>query len=109
MTYQLFAAFKNYRIKNKSLLWNEELIAYLELKSLFLNSLATNFSALNRKESRGAHYRSDFRERDDQNFFAHSLVKMRDRKENELEFSLKAVRTESLIPELNLTPQKRKY
>lgn len=108
-TQNLFKIFKNYQIKNKSLIWNEELIAYLELKNLFLNSLAANFSALNRRESRGAHYRSDFRNRDDVNFLAHSLVKINSASENELEFSLKAVRSNSQIPELNLNPQPRSY
>jgi len=108
-TQKLFKIFKNYQIKNKSLIWNEELIAYLELKNLFLNSLAANFSALNRRESRGAHYRSDFRNRDDVNFLAHSLVKINSASENELEFSLKAVRSISQIPELNLNPQPRSY
>jgi succinate dehydrogenase / fumarate reductase flavoprotein subunit len=108
-TQKLFKIFKNYQIKNKSLIWNEELIAYLELKNLFLNSLAANFSALNRRESRGAHYRSDFKNRDDVNFLAHSLVKINEASENELEFSLKAVRSNSQIPELNLNPQPRSY
>jgi succinate dehydrogenase / fumarate reductase flavoprotein subunit len=108
-TQNLFQIFKNYQIKNKSLIWNEELIAYLELKNLFLNSLAANFSALNRTESRGAHYRSDFKSRDDVNFLAHSLVKINKASENELEFSLKAVRSNSQIPELNLNPQPRSY
>ncbi len=108
-TYQLFEIFKNYRIKNNSLLWNEELIAFFELKNLFLNSLAANFSALNRLESRGAHYRSDFKQRDDVNFHAHSLVRISGSQENRLEFSLKAVRSTSPIPELNLSFQSRRY
>ncbi len=105
-TQSLFEIFKNHKISNKNLVWNEELIEYFELKNLFLNSLAANFSALNRRESRGAHYRKDFLERDDQNFAAHSLVKIT---ENKLEFSLKPVRTQSAILELNLVPKPRKY
>ncbi len=105
-TQELFEIFKNHKISNKNLIWNEELIEYFELKNLFLNSLAANFAALNRRESRGAHYRKDFLERDDQNFAAHSLVKIT---ENKLEFSLKPVRTQSAIHELNLVPQARKY
>jgi succinate dehydrogenase / fumarate reductase flavoprotein subunit len=112
-TEALWKIFENYQISNYSLIWNEEFISYLELKNLFLNSLAANFAALNRRESRGAHYRSDFKERNDQNFLAHSLVKIvksqEGAKENKLEFSLKAVRTASTIAELNLIPQIRKY
>ena len=97
---ELFEIFQNHKITNKSLMWNEELIAYLELKNLFLNSIATNFSALNRCESRGAHYRSDFKNKDDKNFYAHSLVKMSGLAEKDLEFSLKPVRSSSEILEL---------
>jgi succinate dehydrogenase / fumarate reductase flavoprotein subunit len=107
---KLLKILQNYRISNKSLIWNEELIAYFEVQSLLLNSLAANFSALNRKESRGAHYRFDFKERDDENFCAHSIVKISENfNEFELEFSLKAVRNFSKISELNLTPKPRKY
>lgn len=107
---ELFKVFKNYQIVNKNLLWNEELISYLELKNLFLNSLAANFSALNRKESRGAHYRSDFTARDDKNFLSHSVVKIKNfTEEIELEFSLKKLRNSSKIAELNAAPEPRKY
>jgi succinate dehydrogenase / fumarate reductase flavoprotein subunit len=108
-TLELFAIFKNHKIHSQNLVWNEELIAYLELKNLFLNSLAANFSAINRTESRGAHYRSDFKNRDDQNFHAHSLVKASTLKENKFEYSLKPIRTLATIPELNSQLQIRKY
>ncbi len=108
-TRELFEIFKNYRVKNHNLLWNEELVAYLELEYLLLNSLAANFAALNRLESRGAHYRSDFPVRDDEKFLAHSLVKFGDVEKLDLEFSLKAVRNHSTIAELNLIPRDRKY
>ena len=108
-TKELFDVFKNYRVKNKNLLWNEELINYLELENLLLNSLAVGFLALMRKESRGAHYRSDYKERNDKEFLCHSLVKLLDLNKYSLEFSTKLVQNNSEIPELNLTPQVRKY
>jgi succinate dehydrogenase / fumarate reductase flavoprotein subunit len=106
---ELYEIFKKIKITNKNLTWNEELVAYFELQNLFLNSLATNFAALNRKESRGAHYRSDFPKRDDVNFLSHSLVKINENAENQLEFSLNPVRTVSAHRELNLLPQARNY
>ncbi len=72
---ELFKIFKNLAIKNKSFLWNEELVGYFELENLFLNSFAAIASALERKESRGAHYRDDFPAKDDENWLFHSLVK----------------------------------
>ena len=70
----LFKIFKKLSIKNKTLLWNEELVGYFELENLFLNSFAAVASAIERKESRGAHYRDDFPARDDENWACHSLV-----------------------------------
>jgi len=103
---ELLENLKNYKITNKNLLWNNELIAYLELKNLLLNSLALNFSALNRQESRGAHYRSDFNFRDDDNFLCHSLVNCDDAN---LNYFKKLVRNNSSISELCLTLEDRKY
>ncbi len=70
----LFVEFQNYSLTNKNLIFNEELIAYFEIENLFLNSKATAYSALMRKESRGAHYCVDYPERDDDNWQKHSLV-----------------------------------
>lgn len=82
---ELFKIFKNLPIKNKSLLWNEELVGYFELENLFLNSFAAIHSALERKESRGAHYRDDFPNKDDENWICHSLVRMDKKSENEMQ------------------------
>lgn len=71
---QLLEEFQKYKISNRSLLWNEELVNYFELRNLLLNSLAATHSALNREESRGAHYRSDFPEKNDEKFLKHSLI-----------------------------------
>ncbi|GDX35636.1 succinate dehydrogenase flavoprotein subunit [Alphaproteobacteria bacterium] len=105
----LYKKFKTIKITNKQLIWNEELIEYLELENLLLNSLACYFSAINRKESRGAHFRFDYPNRNDQEFLAHSLVRIIDFKEIKMEFKLKPVKNVSLINELNLDPQSRKY
>ncbi len=72
----LFKTFKNHKIKNKSLLWNNELVDYFELENIFLNSLAAFNSALARQESRGAHYREDYPQKDDVNWLKHSLVRL---------------------------------
>ncbi len=108
-TEEIFAIFQKYRIQNYNLIWNEDLVEYFELKNLLLNSLAANFAALHRLESRGSHYRSDFLQRDDKNFAKHSLVKFNEVAENKLEFLLKEVRNVSEISELNLDFQFRKY
>ena len=89
----LYKVFKNLSIKNKSLLWNEELVGYFELDNIFLNSFAAVASALKREESRGAHYRDDFPARNDKEWMKHSLVRMPSQSvsSEHIEFSTKDV------------------
>ncbi len=104
---KIYQDFREIKIKNQQLILNEELIAYLELENLILNSLAVYFSAINRRESRGAHYRYDYKNRDDEFFLAHSMVKIIDLQQIKMEYFLKPVKNMSLTTELNLIPQKR--
>jgi succinate dehydrogenase / fumarate reductase flavoprotein subunit len=108
-TKEIYQKLRKIKIKNQQLIFNEELINYLEMENLILNSLAVYYSAINRMESRGAHYRDDFKKRDDQNFLAHSMVKIIDLEQIKMEYFLKPVKNSSLITELNLIPQQRTY
>ncbi|HIC86057.1 MAG TPA: FAD-binding protein [Desulfobacterales bacterium] len=75
-------------IKNKSLVMNQELILRWELENLLSLALVTAASALERKESRGAHFREDYPERRDE-FHHHTLVGME--KFGNLEFSTRPI------------------
>ena len=61
-------------VKDKSLLFNTDLVETLEFDNLIRQALTTMDSAYNRKESRGAHAREDFNKRDDKNFMKHTLA-----------------------------------
>jgi len=68
------ASFADVRVADRSLIWNTDLVETLELDNLLGLALATINSAENRKESRGAHAREDYPERNDAEWLKHSLV-----------------------------------
>jgi succinate dehydrogenase / fumarate reductase flavoprotein subunit len=66
-------SFKDVRVSDRSMIWNTDLVEALELENLLHQSTVTLASALNRDESRGAHAREDFPDRDDKKWLKHTL------------------------------------
>ncbi|ODU20524.1 MAG: succinate dehydrogenase flavoprotein subunit [Sphingomonas sp. SCN 67-18] len=60
-------------VKDRSLIWNTDLVETMELDNLIGQAMVTMYSASNRTESRGAHMHEDFPERDDKNWMKHSI------------------------------------
>ena len=71
---KIFNNFDDIKISDRGLIWNSDLIEALELDNLRSQALVTIASALNRKESRGAHARDDFKDRDDDNWLKHTIM-----------------------------------
>jgi succinate dehydrogenase / fumarate reductase flavoprotein subunit len=91
------------RIRDHSRVFNTARIEALELENLMALALATVTSALAREESRGAHWRSDFPERDDVRWLKHSLYYLED---GRVEY--KPVRLQPLTAE-TFPPKERVY
>ena len=71
---QLQQQYENIYLDDKGKVWNTEIIEALEMRSLIVVAQLILTSALNRQESRGAHYREDYADRDDENFLKHTLA-----------------------------------
>jgi len=95
---EIYNSFKNISVSDKSLIWNTDLVETLELNNLLYQSLATLYSAYNRKESRGSHAREDYPDRDDDNWLKHTFVWVNE--EGESKFSYKPVELKTLTDEV---------
>src|SRR5690554_284849 len=71
---ELMRRYEDIGVEDKGKVYNTELMEAIELGFLLDNARLLVHAALNRKESRGAHSREDFKERDDENWLKHTLV-----------------------------------
>jgi succinate dehydrogenase / fumarate reductase, flavoprotein subunit len=79
LIHEVHSGMPDIRVTDRSLIWNSDLVETMELDNLVAQAIVTMDSARNRTESRGAHAREDFPERDDKNWMKHTLAWMDDK------------------------------
>ena len=100
----VFATFAEVQVADRSLIWNTDLIETLELDNLLAQALVTMSSAANRKESRGAHAREDYPDRDDAVWMKHTLSWM-DR-DGKVALNYRPVHLYTLSDDVDVVPPK---
>ena len=100
-----FEGMDSISVKDKSLIFNTDLVETLEFDNLIRQAITTMDSAYSRKESRGAHAREDFPKRDDKNFMQHTLSWC---KGSKTKISYRPVHTSTLTNEVQYFPPKER-
>ncbi len=110
----IWGELEDIKVHDRSMIWNSDLVETLELENLMACAITTVHGAEARKESRGAHAREDFSERDDKNWRKHTLAWVDDAGKVTLDY--RPVHTDTMLPvddggidPAKIAPKKRVY
>ncbi|MCF4100004.1 succinate dehydrogenase flavoprotein subunit [Maritalea mediterranea] len=107
---EIWGEMADVKVHDRSMIWNTDLVETLELENLMANAMTTVVSAEARKESRGAHAREDYPDRDDKNWRQHSISRLSE--DGRVELSLRGVHVDPISEEVDLkkiAPKARVY
>ncbi|MET0256592.1 MAG: succinate dehydrogenase flavoprotein subunit [Luteibacter sp.] len=103
---EVYSSFQQVKVSDRSLVWNSDLIETLELSNLLAQAVATMHSAEQRPESRGAHAREDFPDRDDHDWQKHTLVWIDEAGNSSFDF--RPVHMYTLTDDVEVVPPKKR-